>query len=597
MRTLKNLLFLLNTKERSHAAFLMVMILIMAFLDTLGVASILPFIAVLGNPDLINTNNLLNAAFKAVGPLGVVTTQHFLFALGVLVFITLLVSLTFKALITYLQAHFVQMREYSIGRRLVEGYLHQPYSWFLNRNSSDLGKNILSEVEEVVGAGLSPMMVLITQSVLALALVTLLVFIDPQLALIVGITLSLSYTIIYRFMKNFIKRLGVERLDTNHWRFNAVNEAFGAIKEIKIGGLENTYIERFAKPAKIFAYNKALIQVISQVPRYFLEAIAFGGMLLLVLFLMSKNNGLTNALPIIALYAFAGYRMMPATQLIYTSVSQLRFISPAIDSLKADLNGLKLDNLKIDRNKFQLNKDIKLRNIHYSYPNASRKALKNIQISIPVYSTVGLVGATGSGKTTTVDIILGLLEAQDGSLEVDGEIINKKNIRSWQRSIGYVPQQIYLADDTVAANIAFGSDPKDIDIDRVKRVSKIAKAHEFISNELPSQYQTSVGERGVRLSGGQRQRIGIARALYYNPKVLIFDEATSALDNLTEKEVMQAMHSIKKKITVILIAHRLSTVKECDIIYLLDAGELKGQGTFDQLQKTNNYFRMLSQSM
>lgn len=597
MRTLKNLLFLLSTKERSHAAFLMVMILIMAFLDTLGVASILPFIAVLGNPDLINTNNLLNAAFKAVGPLGVVTTQHFLFALGVLVFITLLVSLTFKALITYLQAHFVQMREYSIGRRLVEGYLHQPYSWFLNRNSSDLGKNILSEVEEVVGAGLSPMMVLITQSVLALALVTLLVFIDPQLALIVGITLSLSYTIIYRFMKNFIKRLGVERMDTNHWRFNAVNEAFGAIKEVKIGGLENTYIERFAKPAKIFAYNKALIQVISQVPRYFLEAIAFGGMLLLVLFLMSKNNGLTNALPIIALYAFAGYRMMPATQLIYTSVSQLRFISPAIDSLKADLNGLKLDNLKIDRNKFQLNKDIKLRNIHYSYPNATRKALKNIQISIPVYSTVGLVGATGSGKTTTVDIILGLLEAQDGSLEVDGEIINKKNIRSWQRSIGYVPQQIYLADDTVAANIAFGSDPKDIDIDRVKRVSKIAKAHEFISNELPSQYQTSVGERGVRLSGGQRQRIGIARALYYNPKVLIFDEATSALDNLTEKEVMQAMNSIKKKITVILIAHRLSTVKECDIIYLLDAGELKGQGTFDQLQKTNNYFRMSSQSM
>ena len=234
-----------------------------------------------------------------------------------------------------------------------------------------------------------------------------------------------------------------------------------------------------------------------------------------------------------------------------------------------------------------LKKSIKLKNVNYSYPNTSRSAIKEINLSIPAKSTVGFIGATGSGKTTTVDIILGLLEVQRGSLEVDGQIISKQNVRSWQRSIGYVPQHIYLADDTVAANIAFGIELKNINQELVVKAAKIANLHEFIEDDLPRKYQTTIGERGVRLSGGQRQRIGIARALYHNPKVLILDEATSALDNETELAVMEAVNNLSKTITIILIAHRLNTVKICDFIFKLDKGKLVGQGSFEEIINKN----------
>tara|TARA_B100000161_G_C33470087_1_gene377585 strand:- start:29 stop:892 length:864 start_codon:yes stop_codon:yes gene_type:complete len=282
---------------------------------------------------------------------------------------------------------------------------------------------------------------------------------------------------------------------------------------------------------------------------------------------------------------------MPAAQNIYASFSQITFTGPSIEKLYTDINNLNPVNLDQDESILPLNKKISLKNICYSYPNASRTALKNINLNIFVKNTIGLVGATGSGKTTIVDIILGLLEAQKGTLEIDGKIINKQNSKSWQRSIGYVPQHIYLSDDTIAANIAFGQEPKDIHDEEIQKVSKIANLHEFVMNELPNQYQTTIGERGVRLSGGQRQRIGIARALYFNPQVLILDEATSALDNLTEKQVMDAVNNLSKHKTIIMIAHRLSTVKNCDRIFLFEKGELKNEGTFEELINKNENFK------
>ena len=592
MQNIKKFLFLLSSHERKRAGLLLVMMLIMALFDMIGVASILPFMAVLTNPEIIETNLFLKNIYQSFKIFGVENDQQFLFALGVIVFFTLIVSLFFKALTTYAQVRFISMREYSIGKRLIQGYLHQPYSWFLNRNSAELGKTILSEVSQVIAGGIKPFIDLITHSIVAIALITLLIVSDSKLALMVGFLLGGAYGAFFYFTRLYLNRIGKERLENNELRFKSVSEAFGASKEIKVGGLEQIYIEKFSNSAKATARTTASSAVLSQLPRFALEAIAFGGILLMILYKMSESGSFNNSLPIISLYVFAGYRLLPAVQQIYASISKLTFVSPSIDSLYNDLKKLIPFNEHQDQGVLQLNKTIILKNIHYNYPNTSQTALKNININIPVKKTVGLVGTTGSGKTTTVDIILGLLEAQKGTLEVDGQIITKQNVRSWQRSIGYVPQHIYLSDDTVAANIAFGVDIKDINQENVEKVSKIANLNQFVMEELPKQYQTTIGERGVRLSGGQRQRIGIARALYHNPKVLIMDEATSALDNQTEKVVMNAVNNLSKDMTIILIAHRLSTVKKCNKIFLLEKGKLKNEGTFEDLIKVNENFRM-----
>ena len=595
MKILKKLLALLTPSERKRAAVLMGMILVMAFLDMLGVASIMPFMAVLANPELVQTNAVLNTAFTASQHAGIHTTEQFLFSLGVLVFVLLVTSLAFKALTTFVQIRFALMREYSIGKRLVEGYLHQPYSWFLNRHSADLGKTILSEVDAVVSGALTPLMNLIAQCTVALLLLILLIIVDPLLALSIGVVLGLAYGVIFAIMSGRLKRLGQARIKANQERFTAVSEAFSAAKEVKVGGLEAAYIQRFVKPAETYAKGLATVTLIKQLPRYILEALAFGGMLLVILYLMAKSGSFTSAIPVISLYAFAGYRLMPALQQIYGAFTQLRFAGPALDALYKDLTSLQPANAQHDHlSPLPLTHAIKLNQVSYRYPNAPQPALNGIDLTIPAHSTLGYVGVSGSGKTTTVDVILGLLEPQEGHLSVDGLPITAANRRQWQRAIGYVPQHIYLADDSVASNIAFGVNAKDIDQKALERAAKIANLHEFVINDLPQGYATTVGERGVRLSGGQRQRIGIARALYHNPQVLILDEATSALDNLTEQAVMDAVNNLGHNITIILIAHRLSTVRQCDQIYLLDRGELKAQGTFDELSENSTQFKLMA---
>ena len=489
MQTFKKLLFLLSPKERKNASLLLIMIIIMALLDVVGVASILPFVAVLTNPSLIETNLFLNYIYQFSKLFNVENSQQFLFALGILVFLLLVFSLTFKALTTYAQLRFVLMREYSIGRRLVEGYLYQPYSWFLDRHSAELGKTILSEVGQVIGFGLSQLMELIAKSIVAITLIAFLIIVDPKLALIVGFLLSGMYLLIFYIIRGYLKRIGDKRLKNNELRFTTVSEAFGAAKEVKVGGLEQTYIKSFSDSAKIFAHTQASSQVISELPRFILEAIAFGGILLIILYIMGQTGSLNTALPIISLYVFAGYRLMPAFQQIYNSFTRLTFVGPSLDKLTNDIKNLKPFDKNQDEGVLAFNDSITLTNIHYEYPNSSRTALKNINLSISAKSRVGLVGATGCGKTTTVDIILGLLEPQKGTLEVDGKIITKQNVRSWQRSIGYVPQHIFLADNTVSANIALGVNIKNIDQEAVENAAKIANLHDFVINELPLKYE------------------------------------------------------------------------------------------------------------
>lgn len=591
MLTFKKLLFLLTRHEKKRAGLLLIMILIMALLEMIGVASILPFVTILTNPDLLETNFILNKIFQTSGAFGIENTQQFIFSFGILVFVLLVISVSFKVLTIYRQVQFIEMCQCNISKRLIENYLHQPYSWFLSRHSADFGKTILSEVNGIVANGITPILDLISKGMIIIALVSLLVITDPKLALTVGLVLPAIYGFIFNFVRKYLKNFGEQSLKNNQLRFMTISEAFGAIKEIKVGGLEENYIKIFSNSAHIFARTQTFARVISQFPRFIIEVIFFGGILLMMFYIMSQTGSLNSALPIISLYVFAGYRLMPALQQVYGSFTQLTFVGPSLNKLYDDLKNLKPFNKIIDQQILTINEKITLKNIYYHYPNSSKTILRDINLSIPSKSTVGFVGATGSGKTTMVDIILGLLQAQKGTLEVDKKIITKQNLRSWQRLVGYVPQHIYLSDDTVAANIVFGTEPKDINQDMVKKVAKIANLHKFVMDELPRQYETTIGERGVRLSGGQRQRIGIARALYHNPKVLILDEATSALDTQTEQAVMDAINNLKKEITIILIAHRLSTVKNCDIIYLLDKGQIKDQGTFEELRNINEQFR------
>tara|TARA_X000000950_G_scaffold186544_1_gene225781 strand:+ start:2886 stop:4634 length:1749 start_codon:yes stop_codon:yes gene_type:complete len=574
MQILKKLLFLLGPNERQQAGLLLIMIIFMALLDMIGVASILPFVAVLTNPNLIETNNTLNYMFQISRTLGVENDQQFLFSLGVLVFLLLIISLSFKALTNYAQVKFVKMNEFNIGKRLVETYLHQPYSWFLNRHSADLGKTILSETQQIISGGMTPLMELIAKGMVVITLITLLVIADPKLALIIFLLLAGTYAIIFYFVRNYLNRAGKKSLASNQSRFTAVSEAFGAIKEVKAGGFEKNFIKLFSNSAKIFAQTQASAQIIAQLPRFILEIIAFGGILLIILYIMSQTGGLDTALPFISLYVFAGYRLLPALQQCYISFTQLTFVSPSLDKLTDDIKNIKTLDKNLNQKSLSFNENITLNNINYSYPNSTRTALKDINLTIPIKSKIGLIGVTGSGKTTIVDLILGLLEPQKGTLEVDGKIISKHNVRSWQSLIGYVPQQIYLSDETISANIAFCVEPKEIDHAAVQKSAKIANIHNFIIDELPKQYQTTIGDRGIRLSGGQRQRIGLARALYHNPSVIILDEATSALDNQTEKTVMEAMNNLSKNITIIQISHRLNTLKNCDVIFKLEKGQL-----------------------
>lgn len=593
MKIIKKLFYFFSAYEQRQAIIIVGMTIVMALLDMIGVASIMPFIAVLTNPGLVETNPILNMIYIKSIKFGIESEYQFLFFLGILVFIILVFSLIFKSITTYVQLRFCYMREFSICKRLIESYLHQPYSWFLNRDSSELGKSILSETSLVVSGGIRPVINIISQLLVVIALSILLILINPKISIMAILIFSFCYGVIYKLARGYLNHLGKERTKANELRFSVINDAFGAAKEVKVGGLEENYIKLFLKPAKTFSLNQASLQVIGQLPRFGLEAIIFGSIILIILFLMGKGFTFTNLLPLLALYAFAGYRILPALQQVYFSMAQLRFISPALDKLHNDLKNLQEPNFQNNPGLIKFEKKITLNNVNYIYPNSSRLILKDINLDIEANSTVGFVGSTGSGKTTIVDIILGLLEAKKGTVEVDGKIITKQNVKSWQRSIGYVPQSVYLANDTIARNIAFGVDNKNLNIDTVMNVSKIANLNDFVENELPEKYQTVVGERGARLSGGQLQRIGIARALYHKPKLLILDEATSALDSLTEQAVMEAIFKLKKKITIIIITHRLSTIKICDNIFYLKKGEIKSKGTFNELIDNDKNFSLM----
>jgi len=587
---------LLDARERKRLYMLLIAMVVTALIEVVGIATIIPFLSLITNPNLINTNQIINWFYVT---LNFQSNNRFFIFVGFTVLLFLIISSITMLMTMWGITRFINMRQFTISKRLLSSYLYQPYVYFLNKNTSELGKNILSEVDHFISGVILPLMNLLSRGVASIFIFTMLIVVEPLLALSVIIVLGGSYIFIYRRVKNKLNDIGEKNYINNIGRFKSVNEAFGNIKQIKLLRNEEFFIEQFSKPSNEYAKNCTTHTIVSDIPKYIMEIVAIGGLISIVLYLLTFSRGLQEILPTIGLFAFAAYRIMPALQNVFKSIAQIRFYTPALNALYEDMSSLKnkIDESDYSNNRFsdlKLQKELRLEKITFSYSGTKMPVIDNLSLKIIANTSVAFVGKTGSGKTTIVDIILGLLDPDSGKIFADGIEINNYNKQFWQKNLGYISQDIYLQDDTVSRNIAFGVPEEKIDFNIVKRVAQIANIHNFIVKELPNGYQTEVGERGIRLSGGQKQRIGIARALYNDPAVLVLDEATSALDSSTEKEVLEAINNISKTKTLIIIAHRLTTVKECDVIYMLDEGKILVKGKYNELMETNKEFKKMA---
>ena len=590
--TTRKVISLFSPSEQRELYHLFAVIVLMALLEVAGVASIMPFLQVVANPESIETNALLSTLYNAGG---FETTNAFLFALGVAVFLMILLTNVVGFGSVYLIQQFTWMRNHTLSTRLLETYIHQPWSFFLERNTGELSGNILTEVQTFITTFLIPFMLLIANAIAAAAVAIFIFITDPVLAVLVGLAVCGAYALVYKLSKTTLKRRGSMRKEANASRYRMANEALSAIKTVKVTGMEGAWTERYSAQSKKFSTAQAIAAVLSYSPRYALEVIAFGAIVVILLYQIALQVDVGQVIPVVGLYAFAGYRLLPKMQQIYYAASRMQYTSYTLNLVFEDVvRRAAFMESSSDEDRLTAEASFGLQDVTFHYPNTARPALDAVSITIPVRSSIGIIGSTGSGKTTCMDVLLALMEPTSGAIVIDGEPLQGDDRFRWRKGLGYVPQQIFLSDDTIAANIAFGVPEDDRDLEAIEAAARIANLHAFIDAELPEGYDTVVGERGVRLSGGQRQRIGIARALYNDPDVIFFDEATSALDNVTEQAIMEAIESLAGHKTLIMIAHRLTTVQKCDQIFRLEQGKLVSQGTWDELMASDESFRQMA---
>lgn len=585
---------LLEAGERRRFWLLNLMMIAMALVEMVGISSVLALLQVLSEPSAIAESKALSAVYAALGFSSVYAFQV-AFALAVTVLV--LIGLAVKASGTYALVRFSAWLGYSISSRLLGAYMHQPYGWFLNRNSAEVGKNVLNEVDNLVGHVLTPLFRLSASAMLVGVIVGFLLLVDPVVTSVSFGIIGGTYALIYLYLRERLRRTGDEMMRAYSDRFRVSQEATGGIKDVKLLGLEDDYTRLYQAAAQRSAKGQATVGIISELPRFVLEGITFAALLGLILLLLLRSGGsIAEIVPTLGIMAFSVMRLLPALQQIYHSLATIRGGLAALDEISSDYAAAVSSRLppQTPQPALHLERSLELSGIRFTYEQATRPALSALDLVIPARTTVGIVGGTGAGKTTLVDVVLGLLTPNGGEIRVDGTKVTPANVRAWQKTLGYVPQSIFLTDDTIAANIAFGIKKEQIDMAAVERAARAAALHEFVKSDLAEGYQTIVGERGVRLSGGQRQRIGIARALYRDPTLLIMDEATSALDNITERVVMEAVQNIRADKTIILIAHRLSTVRACDTIFLMDKGRIAARGTYDELVADNETFRRMA---
>lgn len=594
IETLRKLYYLLTPRDRCVALILLCQMCVSSLINIFGIALIFPFMTLVLSPDLLfkQKNIYLMFLYKLFN---CSNTHNFLINLGIIVFVFLVVGNVMLAITAWLSTRFALFRNYIFSKRLLETYLFQPYKFFLDKNSSTLVKNIMVEVFVVIQYVLLSVIRLLDQSISAVAILVMLLVIKPLLSFFVLISFGGIYGIIYLVVKKRLSVIGNKIVKTRDVMFKVTNEGFGGVKDVKFLHRENNVVKSFLRDALVFAHSNSEAVVISQMPRYVLEIVVFGGVILVLLYLLIKDYAVSAIIPLLSLYVFAGYRLMPNLQQIFTYLTQIKTNKDSLDILYDDLKQLSIIPCADKKTtNLSFHYELKMKDLIYFYPNAKKPAIHEINLTIRKHAMVGFVGATGAGKTTIVDIILGLLEPSSGEIIVDGQVIDNSNIQAWQSNIGYVPQHIYLCDDTIANNIAFGLQSDEINMQAVKDAAIMANLHNFIEKELPNGYETVVGERGVRLSGGQAQRIGIARALYREPTILVLDEATSSLDGITEDVILQSVKNVAHKKTIIMVAHRLSTVKECDCIFFMKNGLIVDVGTFDELLERNIDFTKMA---
>ena len=580
-------------EDRRKTGFTLAVVVIAALAAALMVASVLPFLAVLSNA---------NAATDTAGiawvadTLGLTDPYDVLIAVGMGSLGLIIIASATQVWKLVVMERFAAGQAYTINQRLMRIYLGKPYSFFLDRHGTDMATILLAEVGEAVAFFIRPAMEMIAAFFTLTAIALLMIWVSPGLALAVFSIIGGAFGLTYLITRRFVREQGKIRAQSNALRYRITHEAFDGIKEVKVMGLEHRYHALAEAPTGRMVRAIISLRIASQLPRSIIYALASGGVILLCLYLVPREaylsgTGLGEVVPTLGMFALAAQRLIPELQRIYGASNELQYGTAAIDRLYNDFAGAIVPDLSQTTPQVRLTDSFALDGVGYTYPNAARAGLQDISLAIKAGEKVGIVGSTGAGKTTLADIILGLLTPQSGSITVDGQTLTEATTPGWQASVGYVPQDIYLTDTTVAQNIAFGSDA--VDITRVKEAAHIANIAELIETELPDGYNTTLGERGVRLSGGQRQRMGIARAVYRNADMIVFDEATSALDTLTEGEIMEAINALPRTKTLILIAHRLSTLATCDRIIVLDQGRVAAVGPWDELETTSPTFQAL----
>lgn len=594
LKTIKDLFNLLTSSQRKRFYKLQILVLLMSFAEIIGVASIIPFMALVGDMNQLQEDNIIAKVYEASG---FISESQFIFLLGISVLIMLFISSILSMYTIWKLFIFANTIGMEISDRLYTHYLRQGWLFHASNSSAQLTKKIATETLRVTAGIIIPIMNMNAKIVLSFCMSISIFIYDPKVAIIGLMTFALAYFILFRLVRVRLHNNGIAISEVNEKRFRLMNEGFGGIKDLLLLGRDEFYSKQFNQTGRIFARSNGNNSALAQTPRYFMELIAFGSMISLVLYLLFSHDGnLGMILPILSVYALVAIKLLPALQQIYIGVAGVKANLPAFESLQQDLNDAaqtQLSTLTPKQSYLHPRKEILIENVTFKYPGKEEPAINEVNMLIPINSVIGIVGPSGSGKSTLIDILLGLIEPQQGQLKIDGLVINDQNRRSWQNNIGFVAQSIFLSEGTISENVAFGIPQHQIDTGRVQNALKLAHLDELISS-FKDGILTKVGERGVKLSGGQRQRIGIARALYHQAEVLVFDEATSSLDGITEKMIMDAIHDFSGKKTIILIAHRLKTIKKCDQIFLLDKGELVDQGTYEELIKSNEQFKNMS---